>query len=501
LNQNGGRKVKRSEKILPTALAVAMATAMCSASLNLARAENAHWEKLANLPFPENYPTQKTADILHDEMLFQRAAQLVNWSLPAMVLWAMKKGSEAQFGKGSNVFPIWKDRLSAETLVSTPNSDLIYGMGYLDLKKDGPTVIEAPAKLQGILDDFWHRPLTDVGYVGPDKGKGGKYLILPPGFKGEVPEDYFTFKSRTYNVFVFWRAFRGEKDNTEAVSLMEKTRIYPLKMKDNPPMMVFPNGSRQPADMLITTDYSYFEALAEFVQNEAVDAEDWSVRGMMASLGIIKGKPFKPDERMKKILSAGAKVGHNMAQAARFGDKLPNTRYYRDRQWHNVLNVLDVEFKRDSYLDLDARMGMFKIGYSISAAMVLNMVEKGSKYPFAYKDSDGNHLSGGSSYKLRLPANVPAANFWSVTLYDAENASGLQNGQPFPSIGSLDNLKYNDDKSVDLYFGPKLPDGAPKSNYLRTVPGKGWFTLLRLYSPKKAFFDQTWRPGDFEKIK
>ena len=281
---------------------------------------------------------------------------------------------------------------------------------------------------------------------------------------------------------------------------MEQTRIYPLAMADAPPEMIFPNGSGQPANMLYPQDYSYFEGLADFVNNEYVGPEDWSMRGMMASLGIVKGKPFNPDPRMKEILTAGAEVGMKMAQAIRHGDKLPNTKYWPDRQWHNVLNVLDVEFKQDTYLDIDARMGMFKIGYSISPAMVMNMVGKGSKYPFSYRDADGNHLSGGSSYKLHLPPGVPAANFWSVTLYDGYNASGLQNGQPFPSIGSLDKLKKNKDGSVDLYFGPELPEGAPESNYLRTVPGKGWFTLLRLYSPTQPFFDGSWRPGDFEKL-
>jgi hypothetical protein len=478
-------------------LAFFMAAGPCVAQ----SADRGRWDELRQLPFPNNYPTKQAVEVLYDEMLFHRATQVVLWSLPAMTLWAMKKGSEAEFGVGSNVFPIWKDRLTAETLVSTPNSDLVYGMGYLDLKQDGPTVIEVPPKLQGILDDFWHRPLTDVGFVGPDKGDGGKYLILPPDYKGEPPRGYHTFVSRTYNVFVFWRAFLKDGETTEAVSLMEQTRIYPLSKKDNPPQMVFPNGSGRPADMLYPKNYRYFEGLAEFVQNEFVGPEDWAMRGMMASLGIIKGQPFKPDAGMKKILSAGADVGMKMAHALRFGEKLPNTKYYRNRQWHNVLNVPSVDFKEATYRNIDAQVGMFIIGYSISPAMVFNMVEKGSKYPFAYKDAAGNYLSGEASYKLHLPPNVPAANFWSVTLYDAENASGLQNGQPFPSIGSLDNLKYNDDKSVDLYFGPKLPDGAPKSNYLRTVPGKGWFTLLRLYSPKKAFFDQTWRPGDFEKIK
>jgi hypothetical protein len=203
---------------------------------------------------------------------------------------------------------------------------------------------------------------------------------------------------------------------------------------------------------------------------------------------------------MKEILSAGAEVGLKMCEALRFGDKLPGTKYWPDRQWHNVLNVLDVEFKTDSYTNVDARIGMFMIGYSISPAMVMNMVGQGSKYPFAYRDANGDYLSGSKSYKLHIPGPVPAENFWSITLYDASNASGLQNGQPFPSIGSLDDITYNDDGSVDLYFGPELPTGAPESNWRKTLPGKGWFVLFRLYSPTQPFFDGSWRPGDFEPI-
>jgi hypothetical protein len=463
--------------------------------------DKSNWNHLTNLEFPESYPTEQATEILYDEMLFQRATQSVLWSMPAMTLWYMKKGSEVQFGEGSNILPIWKDRLNAKTLVSTPNSDVIYAMGYIDLKKDGPTVIEVPPLLQGILDDFWHRPLTDVGFVGPDKGDGGNYLILPPGFEGEIPEGYFTFKSKTYNVFVFWRAFIKEGNIEEPVALMEQTKIYPLSKKDNPPTMEFPNGTGQPADMLYPQDYRYFEGLAEFINAEYVGPEDWAMRGMIASLGIKKGTQFSPDEHMKGILKAAATTGMKMAQALRFGDKLPNTKYYEDRNWHNVLNVFDVEFNQNSYRDIDAQVGMFKIGYSISPAMVMNMVGKGSKYPFAYRDADDNYLSGGSGYKLHMPANIPAANFWSITLYDASNSSGLDNGQPFPSIGSLDDLEYNDDGSIDLYFAPELPAGVQENNWLRTVPGKGWFTLLRLYSPTQTFFDQTWKPGDFEKIK
>jgi hypothetical protein len=459
-----------------------------------------HWEELRSLPFPENYPTEDASQQLYDELLFQRACQIVLWSVPAMSVYAMKKGSESFFGAGGNVLVVWKDRLNPKTLISTPNSDVIYALGYIDLKADGPTIVEVPPKQQGILDDFWQRPISDVGYVGPDKGEGGKYLLLPPDFEGETPDGYYTFTSPTYNVFVFWRAFIKDGDTSEPVNLIEQTRIYPFDQMDNPPEMVFPNGTGVPANMVYPRDYHYFEMLAEFVENEYVGPEDWAMRGMMASLGIIKGKPFNPDARVREILSVGAEVGIKMASALRFGDYLPGTLYYEDRQWHNVLNVLDVEFKEDTFLNIDARVGMFHIGYSISPAMVMNMVGKGSKYPFAYRDNDGDYLSGSKSYRLHIPANVPAANFWSVTLYDASNASGLDNNQPYPSIGSLDDLKYNQDGSVDLYFGPELPDGAPESNWLRTVPGKGWFTLFRLYNPTELFFNKSWKPGDFERI-
>lgn len=458
------------------------------------------WDKLQALPFPENYPTEEASQRLYDEMLFQRACQVVLWSMPAISVYAMKKGSEAVFGAGGNVLVVWKNRLNPKTLISTPNSDVIYALGYIDLQKDGPTVVDVPPKQQGILDDFWQRPITDVGYVGPDKGEGGQYLLLPPDYKGDVPEGYYTFTSPTYNVFVFWRAFIKDGDTSEPVSLIEQTRIYPLDQKDNPPVMVFPNGTGVSADMLFPQDYGYIEMLAEFVENEFVGPEDWSMRGMMASLGIIKGKPFKPDTHMRDILEAGAEVGIKMSKALRFGDFLPGTLYYEDRQWNNVLNVFDVEFKEDTFLNIDARVGMFIIGYSISPAMVMEMVGKGSKYPFAYRDMDGNYLSGSKAYRLHIPADVPAANFWSVTLYDASNASGLDNGQSYPSIGSLDDLQYNDDGSLFLYFGPELPPGSTESNWLRTVPGRGWFTLFRLYSPTEPFFDQTWKPGDFEVV-
>ena len=213
--------------------------------------QNPWWDELANLPFPESCPTRQSAWVLLDELTFQRAVQVYLWALPAMNMYAMKEGSEGIFGKGYNVLPVFKQRLNAKTLITTPNSDVIYAMGYLDLTEEGPMVIEVPPKLQGLLDDFWQRPLCDVGFAGPDKGQGGKYLVLPPDHKGEAPAGYFTLRSRTYGVFVFWRAFfRDPARLEEPVSLMEQTRIYPLDKRDSEKPMEFPDASALPADML-----------------------------------------------------------------------------------------------------------------------------------------------------------------------------------------------------------------------------------------------------------
>jgi len=481
---------------------LACATLLCIVA-HPALAQNAWWDELANLPFPENYPTKHSSQVLLDELMFQRAVQVCLWALPAMNMYGMKEGSEKVFGKGYNVLPVWKHRLSAKTLVTTPNSDVIYAMGYLDLKEDGPLVIEVPPKLQGILDDFWQRPLCDVGFAGPDKGQGGKYLILPPDYKGIEPKGYFTFRSRTYGVFVFWRAFYQDPAKLEEpVRLMEQTRIYPLGKKESARPMIFPNASAVPANMLYPTDGSYYDMLARFIQHEYVDPTELDMRGMLRSIGIIKGKPFAPDARTRAILEKAAATGLKMSNALSTDwiFHQPGAKIYEDRQWINVFIAKNPEFKVDGAVDLDMRAIMFSMAYSTSPAMVLDIVGAGSKYPSTMRDANGEKLSGGASYRLNLPVHIPVNNFWSVTVYDAATASGLDNGQPFPSISSFDKPVANPDGSTDIYFGPTAPKGFEK-NCLRTVPGKGYFVMLRLYGPTQPYFDKTWQLPDIQKIK
>ncbi|MFO0844558.1 MAG: DUF1254 domain-containing protein [Gemmataceae bacterium] len=484
-----------------------------------------HFDDLAGLKFEEGRPTKEAAQTLRDELLFQRATQTYLWALPLLNTIGMKAGSQKKFGEGYNVFPVWKKRLDAKTLITTPNSDVIYAMTFLDLGKDGPIVFEAPPKMQGILLDFWQRPIPgpsddkhsyagDVGFFGPDEGKGGKFLLLPPGYTGKVPEGYFVFRSGTNNVFVFLRSFYDDpKDLKPAVDrITETAKIYPLG-NDKPKAMEFPDGSGVAVDMLPLRDGSAFDQLKLLVDGEGpgLAAPDWL--GMLASIGIVKGQKFDPDERTRAILDRAAKVGYKMSRALCFDEKVTgrDLRVYPDRRWVNPIadgtpknpgGALDLAWRRKSggYLDLDLRIWFFTDYYSFSPGMISQVPGKGAKYMIAFTDGEGGPLSGGADYRLRLPKGVPAANFWSVTVYDAENASGLDNGQPLPSLGSRDAPVQNDDGSTDLFLGPKAPKGKEK-NWIATVRGKGYFAILRLYSPTEAAIEKTWKPGDIEKVK
>ena len=461
--------------------------------------KSSYGEELSELPFKENYPTAGTSVRLYDELQFQRACQVYLWALPAMNMFAMRNGQAATFGAGNNVLAIWKDRIDAKTLITTANPDVIYGLAFLDLK-DSPLVFEAAPQMQGLLDDFWHRPLTDIGAAGPDQGNGGKFLLLPPGYTAETPSGYFVVKSPTYGVFVFLRAFLVDGKTDAGVKLMEQSRIYPLTQKDNAPAMKFPNASGVPADYDFKRNIRYFESLAEFINHEPVAPEDMAMRGMAACLGIAKGQPFRPDAKMKALLNKAADVGFKMAAVDSYDSRYPSKLIYPDRKWEVVFLGGSPVFRKDSYLDFDAMINFFHKAYSTSAAMVIAMPGKGSQYLLGIRDTDGDFLSGGQAYRVHLPANVPAENYWSMVLYDADTRSLLDNGQPFPSIASNSNLKPNADGSSDIWFGP-APPKTGSANWIKTIPDRGYFAGMRLYAPTQAFFDKTWKPDDIVKVK
>jgi hypothetical protein len=512
-------KNKRTQMLIQTLI-----SAMLSVVLPPGVAGSAEFDRfgaLSSLPFAENRPTAETADTLRDELLFQRATQAYLWALPLVNTLGMKVGSEKVFGAGYNVLPVWKKRLDAKTLVTTPNSDVIYAMGYVDLGKDGPLVFEAPPNLQGILLDAWQRPIPvdggrffgDVGLPGPDAGKGGKFLLLPPGYAEAVPEDCFVYRSATNNVFVFLRSFYQDSKNlAPAVALIEQSRIYPLAGRDTARPMQFPDASGVPVTMLPISDATAFDELAKLVESEGTNLADSDSLGMLAAIGIAKGQPFAPDAKTRKILDHAAKTASKMSRVIGFEEEVAgrSLRIYPDRRWinpmadataENLAGPFDLGWRRVSggFLDLDARIWFFTNYFSVSPGMLSQTPGRGAKYMIAFVDSHGANLTGGSSYRIHLPAEIPAANFWSVTLYEAENGSGLANGQPFPSLGSRDAPVQNADGSTDLHLGPAAPAGKER-NWLATVPGKGYFAILRLYGPTAAAIEKTWKPGDIEQM-
>jgi hypothetical protein len=510
----------RSSKLLEIVVIAAILISGCnqqasnSNQATTGQALTSSRDALANAEFKGDFPTKDSAEMLAGELYFQRAVQVYLWSLPAVNIFAMKEGSEKTYGAGYNVLPVWKQRLNAKTKVTTPNSDCLYAMGYVDLAKDGPIVVEVPPKNQGILDDFFQRPLTgptiggrqylgDFGFAGPDGGKGGKYLVVPWDYKGPSPSGSYVYRSRTNNVLVFFRGFFSDpKDLGPANALIAGTRIYPLRKEKTADAMKFPDGSAAPAYMLFPQDGSYFDMLKRFVDAETVDPADMDWRGMMAAIGIQKGQPFQPTAAQHELLDKAAKTAFRMSKVEIWDGLLeqPGGRYYPDRQWENVFAGQNPFFQAsDTFTNLVQRDAYFTSAYAASPGMVVNMVEKGAKYPSTWRDSDGNYLGGGNNYKLHLPPDIPAANFWSVTVYDSIGASGLENGRPLPSLNSMDKPGQNPDGSFDLYFGPNAPAGK-EGNWVATVPGKGYFIILRLYSPKKEFFDKTWKPDDVVKM-
>jgi hypothetical protein len=505
----------------PNSIAVAFVGVLAMSGLAPALGQPTQFDKLADLPFEEGRPTKETARILRDELLFQRATETYLWALPLINTLGMQVGSEKTFGAGYNVLPIWKQRLNAKTLVTTPNSDVLYAMSYADLGKDGPLVMDAPPGLQGILLDYWQRPIPvdggkffgDVGFAGPDGGKGGKFLILPPGFKGSVPKSYFVYRSATNNVFIFLRGFYEDPKNlTPAVAHLERTKIYPLNGEADATPMKFPDASGVPVNMLPISDGSAFEQLKLLVDKESDDlaGPDWL--GMLAAIGIVKGQPFTPDPHAREILDQAAKTAYKMSRVIGFEEVVGGLSYmvYPDRHWTNPFadgtpakpsgdfNLAWIN-TAGNYLALDARINFFTNYYSISPGMLSYTPGKGANYMIGFTDSQGAPLLGGSNYRLHLPPNIPARIFWSVTLYDAENSSGLANGQPFPSLGSRDKPAQNADGSTDLYLGPQLPAGK-QGNWLATPPGKGYFAIIRLYGPTEAAINRSWKPSDIEKV-
>ena len=454
---------------------------------------------LGTLTSFDGVPDRETTQKIYDDLDLRRATEAFLAALPIASMSAMEAGIR-KFGPPNTTALLFEDLMDSKALWLTPNTVSIYQVAWCELG-DEPMVIETPPKVLGIIDDAWFHYVSDFGNAGPDRGQGGTFLLLPPGYEGDVPDGYYVVRSQTYGNWVVWRGFQVNGSTKPAIEATKKLfRMYPLSQKDNPPEMNFINISGVPNNTIHRMDYGYWEEVNETIQAEPTTGISPEVRGLLAAIGIEKGKPFNPDARMKEILTEAAKIGSVTAQALAARPRDPRFYVYPgERVWTNPMPGGSYDFMVNGAIFHDARIDMHFYATGITPAMAARNVGVGSQYLIAYLDQDGDALDGSKTYKVHLPPNVPAKDFWSFTRYDNQTRSRLQTDQRFPCVDSLHDVKANADGSYDVYIGPKAPEGM-ESNWIQTIPGKAWNTIFRLYGPLETFYDKTWKPSDPELV-
>jgi hypothetical protein len=457
---------------------------------------------IGTLEFFDGVPVGGTIDNVYDNLDRMRALAVFLDNQGAASLHAMRMGNAAIGADASNKITITEQLLQPESLYLTGNTSTLYALAYLNLEKDGALVVELPPGMLGFIDDAWFRFVENLGAIGPDKGKGGKYLILPPGHEGPVPDGYFVIKAGTYNNLLFLRGSIAKGLEPAVENIKSNLKVYPLVMADDPPETEFINFSGVSYNTVARNDFSYFEGLNQVVQEEPIDAIGPEARGLLAAIGIVKGQPFEPDARMRRLLDEAATLGNATARAITYQPRIGGVYIYPDTDsaWTTAYADKNTTFESNGAIGLDARVLFYFNATGVTQAMAATTVGQGSDYALAYLDADKRPLDGSRTYRLRLPPDVPVNNFWAVTLYDTQTRSLLQTSQQFPTIGSqTEGMTRNSDGSWDVYFAPKAPEGK-EGNWLQTVPGKSWFTILRMYGPLEPWINKTWRPGEIEPV-
>ena len=457
--------------------------------------------RIGKLSFENGFPSKDTATKLYDEMDFQRATQAYLWAFPAVSNQSIQVGLFRDLGADFNDIVLFDKFLDTKSLFLTGNTTTIYALALVNLAKDGPVVLEIPpGPTAGMVDDFWFRSVTEVGRTGPDGGKGGKFLLVPPDYKGDVPtQGYFVVRATMNNNNVLVRGLVQGDDVAGAVAMAKKVRVYPYSQRENPkPNRTF-SGSGKAIDSLEPEGLEYWKRLSDVINNNPVHERDRFFMAMLKPLGIEKGKPFAPDARQKALLEEGARVGKAMAAVNTFEARLQGANWYPGTNWMASV-LLEPAQESKNYSQLDERLHWFFIATYMNPHMALTEPGPGSVYIQTFKDKGGQWLDGAKNYRLRVPVNAPAKDFWSITVYDTKTRSMIQNAANKAALTSRDKLTLNGDGSVDLWFGPEAPKDF-EGNWVDTRPSKGFFVWFRSYTPTAAFFDKSWSLPDIEQVK
>ena len=449
--------------------------------------------------FENGYPSRETAENLYDEMDYQRATQAYLWALPAVGYKALYDAQSKTFGAANGDVVFYRD-LKDKAGMLTPNITTLYAFSFWDLAKQGPMVVDVPAGLTaGGVMDIWQQPITDMGQTGPDKGSGGKYLILPPGSEPMTAAGYYVVQSPSNQV---WFGTRGlDPDKAVAEATVRKHRIYSWNQRDKAPETKYLEVAGKDWQSAQPNTLEYWRLLAELYANEPVAPRDRMMFGMLKALGISPGQAFKPDARQARILTEAAKTGDLMARTIAYEKRFEGATVYPGKQWEYAVKFdLNQEDPEQTRVQFDERASWFYEAIGMSAGMQGRIVGFGQVYLETSKDKDGNWLDGGKTYKMRVEPNPPVRQFWSITLYDNLTRGPLITDQGAADLSSRKpDLVTNADGSVDVYFGPERPDGA--TNWIKTTAGKGWFPYFRFYAATEPYFDKSWQLNDIERVK
>jgi hypothetical protein len=440
-------------------------------------------------------PRREDLGLVFDEFDYQMACQAYLWALPLVSYAQWRTQHYDVFGATSSDivhYVSYADRLG----LITANATTPYILNFFDLGETGPLVVELPpGPTAGGVSDFWQREIGVMGEMGPDRGQGGKHVIVPPGTEApDVPAGFYVQHSTGMNIMFGFRTL--DPDPARAQALVDAVKIYPYTLREDPPptRVVSPGGRPWTGDQ--PGGIAYWERLHAIVGREVVDERDRFHMAMLRQLGIEKGKPFAPDDRLRRILEDASAAGELMAQANSFAKRFDGSRYWPDRRWDLTLALSNSAQRGDGYDELLERASWFYEAVSFSAAMKSQTPGAGQAYLSAYTDAGGDWLDGGKDYTLHVPADPPAKLFWSATVYDIATRCLIDNDQQRGDRGSRDTeLMHNDDGSVDLHFGPTAP-ATGETNWIQTIPGRHWFSYFRFYGPLEPYFDRSWKLGD-----
>lgn len=443
---------------------------------------------------------------LEQQVLQHRALEAVIWGMPAVNRDLMYQAMLRETKGRDNQMLYWSQLLDWKNQTLTPNTDVIYLTPHFDTKEVGPVVMEFPpaegGAIVGTIMDAWQTPLEDVGPAGADKGQGGKYLILPPGYTEKVPDGYIVLPSQTYKGYALLRSIRqsgSDADLAKAVEYGKRIKIYPLSQANNPPPTTHVDAAGVLYDATIPYDIRFFESLNRVVQHEPWLERDRVFIDMLATVGIVKGQPFAPDAKMVQALNVAAKQAHHYLDGKYSdltkGPFAPGSRWCFPERMGLVFQAAQEQFAAPNFYPVEDR------GLLLSFIFFLpKRLGEGQFYLLGMVDKEGKPLDGSKTYRLNVPANAPIRQYWSATLYDRETHALIREMSHAARSSQSPGLQVNADGTVDLYFGPTAPAGK-EANWTPTDPRGEFEVLFRFYGPLPSLFDRSWVLPDIELVK